>query len=71
MNLSDVRKNEIAYKRRFCFGSDGVERLSRVIADRQVGKACGGAEDWRVKSAGPKVSLRAVNADRENPVNRF
>ena len=69
--ITDGRKMEIPDERRFCFGSDGIERLSRVITYGQVGKACGSAVDRRVKSPGPEIALRAVYADRRDPGQWF
>ena len=69
MSLSDERNMEIPDKRRFCFGSDGIERLHNIIPGGQVGKACGGAENGRVKIPGDQVSLRAVNSYSGNPCN--
>ena len=71
MNLYDGGIKEIADKRRFCFGSDGVQRPRDIIAGRQIGKACGSAEYRRVKSLGPKIPLRTVYADRRDARDGF
>lgn len=61
MNLYDGGNKGIPKERRFCFCPDGIKRFNGVIPDRQIRKGRGGAEDRRVKSAGPEVALGAVN----------
>ena len=67
MNSNGERINEIPDERRFCFGTDGIIRFSRIIACGQVGKGRRSAGHRRVKGLGPEVALRAVYADRRNP----
>ena len=67
MSLYDGGNKVISCKRRFCFGTDGTEGLSRVIPNGQICKDRDGAGNGRVKCRVPDNALRAVNPYGSNP----